>query len=861
MKKIILLVLVFAFLFGQAVADKASFSIDEEKPLVNITPNKPNPSVILQGGDTVDDATVVGSLPYSNSGTTIGYTDDYDEVCPYTGSTSPDVVYSYTPAADLTVDITLCVNPSDYDTKLYVYENVVTPTNPFACVDDACQSPGYPSPYQSMIEALELTGGNTYFIVVDGYGGDAGGYSIDIIGSEPPPPPPSCDGAVHTQITHMPTDSWSAGTSDAGSTEQYLIYDNYHIGVPVGGVKFWGLSLEFSGTWMECVEDPMAFEVKFYADESGLPGAELGTYQVSSPPTPTGLLYSGFELQEFEFDISPAISGADWISIQGNGDPAACWLLWMSGSGGDGESYQWDGSALVPTGFDRGFCLFEGTEPVDEIVYEENFDSGIGDWGGDWDITTEHFVSAPNSLTDSPGGDYLDSDTTYVELMTDIDLSAFPGASVEFMAKLEIETGFDYVYMYVSTDGGSNWNLFDIFNGEGIDWYQYSADLGGYAGQSVRFKFELETDVGYFADGMYIDDFVVWGLIEDLSAPLILHDGPDEYTSVPDDFTVMATITDFSGVNDAWVSYTVDDGVEQTIGIDSTSGDNYYFTIPMVGAGAHVNYSIGAEDNLENFGTAPEEHYVSGTVIHYEIPEPEFVYQYAAAVKIATRMTPSDYCQLVTGMYSLYTDTNRPLDTVDVMVWSDAGNLPDQELITTYGVWPWATLEFPHDVTYVDYRDEGLFFSDDFHVGLTYRSEYPFILGDSPEVALRSNTWVGGAWAPAGTDLYIKCVVDYGVSGIDDPLAGLPDDFEILKSYPNPFNASTVVEYAVTEASNVKVTIFNVLGQEVATLIDSEMQAGQYSVTWNAGNVPSGVYFARIDTDQYTHSLKMTLLK
>ena len=52
-----------------------------------------NPDVVLQGGDTIFDATVVTGLPYTVSGTTVGYTNDYDEACPYTGSTSPDVVY------------------------------------------------------------------------------------------------------------------------------------------------------------------------------------------------------------------------------------------------------------------------------------------------------------------------------------------------------------------------------------------------------------------------------------------------------------------------------------------------------------------------------------------------------------------------------------------------------------------------------------------------------------------------------------------------------------------------------------------------------------------------------------------------
>jgi hypothetical protein len=59
--------------------------------------NVPDPTIILQGGDNINDATIINSLPYSDSGTTAGYTDDYQEMCPYAIGDAPDVVYSYIP--------------------------------------------------------------------------------------------------------------------------------------------------------------------------------------------------------------------------------------------------------------------------------------------------------------------------------------------------------------------------------------------------------------------------------------------------------------------------------------------------------------------------------------------------------------------------------------------------------------------------------------------------------------------------------------------------------------------------------------------------------------------------------------------
>lgn len=138
-------------------------------------PNK-YPRNPKQGGETIADAFVIGALPFYEQGTTEGYLNDYDEACPYTGSTAPEVVYSFTPAEDLLLTISLC--ESLFDTKLYVYENEYTPGNAYACNDDYVDCPEY----QSQLSDLFVQAGNTYYIVVDAYGADYGTYIIDITG-------------------------------------------------------------------------------------------------------------------------------------------------------------------------------------------------------------------------------------------------------------------------------------------------------------------------------------------------------------------------------------------------------------------------------------------------------------------------------------------------------------------------------------------------------------------------------------------------------------------------------------------------------------------------------------------------------
>lgn len=94
----------------------------------------------------------------------------------------------------------------------------------------------------------------------------------------------------------------------------------------------------------------------------------------------------------------------------------------------------------------------------------------------------------------------------------------------------------------------------------------------------------------------------------------------------------------------------------------------------------------------------------------------------------------------------------------------------------------------------------------------------------------------------------------------------LPMQYSLLQNYPNPFNPTTRIDYAVPMPGHVELVVFNVLGQNVKKLVNSEQQAGRYSVTWdatdNAGNkVATGIYFYRLKTDGFTKTRKMALIK
>jgi probable HAF family extracellular repeat protein len=99
-----------------------------------------------------------------------------------------------------------------------------------------------------------------------------------------------------------------------------------------------------------------------------------------------------------------------------------------------------------------------------------------------------------------------------------------------------------------------------------------------------------------------------------------------------------------------------------------------------------------------------------------------------------------------------------------------------------------------------------------------------------------------------------------GLSSVDESKE-IPDDFVLNQNYPNPFNPRTVIKYQLPVNGDVKLKVFDLLGNEVATLINEEKPAGVYEVEFNAAQLSSGVYFYQLQTGLLTESKKMILTK
>jgi hypothetical protein len=95
--------------------------------------------------------------------------------------------------------------------------------------------------------------------------------------------------------------------------------------------------------------------------------------------------------------------------------------------------------------------------------------------------------------------------------------------------------------------------------------------------------------------------------------------------------------------------------------------------------------------------------------------------------------------------------------------------------------------------------------------------------------------------------------------GVDGIL--IPIKFELLQNFPNPFNAQTTIQYSIPEASHVTIIVYDLLGRNVATIVNEEKQSGYHQVIWNSHNVSSGIFFYNIQACEFVETKKMILLK
>jgi len=135
-----------------------------------------------------------------------------------------------------------------------------------------------------------------------------------------------------------------------------------------------------------------------------------------------------------------------------------------------------------------------------------------------------------------------------------------------------------------------------------------------------------------------------------------------------------------------------------------------------------------------------------------------------------------------------------------------------------------------------------------------------------PDVKLWSgriyNTWKDDRTGSTGDDIWANVLDWNNPIGISDKeLSQVPSELILGQNYPNPFNPTTTIEFSLPHTDFVTLKIYNILGEEVATLVSEKLHAGRYKYEWDAGELVSGIYFYQLRAGDFTQTHKMILLK
>ena len=448
-------------------------------------------------------------------------------------------------------------------------------------------------------------------------------------------------------------------------------------------------------------------------------------------------------------------------------------------------------------------CVFNFIEPL--VLFYDPCES-LSNWtaSGPWGVVTYQGESV---ITDSPNGNYGNNVTRILQLNNPISLENILNPILSFKTIYALENGYDFVYVQASNNA-SNWIDLGCLTGTQSSWTTLSYSLSQFIGQNVYIRFKLTSDYGITADGIYLDDIKISGI----DANLIV------YGDVDGDR--MVSMNDVQLLLDYIVGY---DSLPE---IDPLPWENNRIAAADVDGNDILN-SVDAYFIAQYIQNPQFRFYVQGAQLD-NLPE------------VTLTMDETGENNTVEAVFQILPENN--------LKCLDWGLVPSDSLSNL-------TIEE--------------------NLGLIYRSAF------NPEQGKYAYINLGSPITEGFTISYQTPAVSidffYSVNGRDSSFTILSDTnandplnpvipFNLSQNYPNPFNPITYITFSLPERAKAFLGIYNLKGQLVKTLINSEMNSGIHRVQWNGLDetgkpVSSGVYFYTLQSGNKTITHKMLLLK
>ncbi len=296
--------------------------------------------------------------------------------------------------------------------------------------------------------------------------------------------------------------------------------------------------------------------------------------------------------------------------------------------------------------------------------------------------------------------------------------------------------------------------------------------------------------------------------------------------------------------------------ISVTKGIDASVTTSGYGTVLLAGWGCTTIPTRGYEDNayaalLQGGGNL----FLS-----------DMDYLYANGEPADTTFSAGDFAYDFFGLAGGMSDPGANVDSLINGVEGDpiSGDWANTQLALTWyaanGVrsWNWIDYVTPGNATSI-FKAQS-----DHDVGVRYDNGFKTVFLAFMADALTDTT--GGQQArSADFDKLLGNVLNwFGTqksTGVAESSTEVPTSYSLSQNYPNPFNPTTTIEFSLAKASKVQLSVYNMLGQKVATLVNGHRNAGHYKVTFDASDLPSGVYFYKLVAGDYQAIHKMVLTK
>jgi subtilisin family serine protease len=243
---------------------------------------------------------------------------------------------------------------------------------------------------------------------------------------------------------------------------------------------------------------------------------------------------------------------------------------------------------------------------------------------------------------------------------------------------------------------------------------------------------------------------------------------------------------------------------------------------------------------------------ITQTVLAYDQPGSSGQSALAGVLKDAVRFSPPVSGRLSAIRFNVTTNANGLTGTGNLVceVYTDAGGFPGTRIGTSVLCpIPMLTRGTNNFVSLLG-ANASVTAGTDYHIVLSApgAGDTVRLRSDQFTATGRSSRWDGSAWTALTVNKRIWSIIltGTGVSDVES-VAGVPETFALAQNYPNPFNPSTTVSFSLPVRSLVNVRVYNILGQEVETLVSAAQPAGNYTVRWTPAGIASGTYICRLE--------------